>query len=66
MDLGSLSAVGLVRFPLILLAEPAPQDPIQTRELGLCGVARAAPGRKVDTWLPQVPQTEVLQSGTRK
>lgn len=56
-----------MRFPLILLAEPAPQDPIQTRELGLCGVARAALGRKVDTWLPQVsPKTEVLQSGIRK
>lgn len=58
---------GLIRFPLILLTEPAPQDPIQTRELGLCGVARAAPGRKVDAWLPQVaPKTEVLQSGVRK
>lgn len=65
--MGSLSAIGLVRFRIILLAEPEPQDPIQTRELGLCGVVRSAPGRKVDAWLPQVaPQTEVLQSGVRK
>lgn len=43
-----------MRFLDYSLAEPEPEDLIQTRESGLCA-RPALPCRKVDAWLPRLP-----------
>lgn len=56
-----------MRSPPTLLAEPRPQHPIGTRELGLGGVARADPdcgGSKLGS--PNCPEPEASLSGVRQ